>query len=136
MDGHDFYIDLLFYHLRLRCYVVIDLKIGEFAPEHTGKMNFYLAVVDDLLRHPTDQPSIGIILCRTKSRLIAEYALKDMHAPMGVSSYEITEALPQSLQGQLPGIEELEASVRRAADDQALVEPVYSEGDAPTNDQN
>ncbi|MBF6591228.1 MAG: DUF1016 family protein [Ktedonobacterales bacterium] len=115
IDGHDFYLDLLFYHLRLRCFVVVDLKIGDFAPEHAGKMNFYLAAVNDLLRHPEDQPSIGIILCRTKSRLIAEYALKGIHTPMGISSYQLTASLPEALQSALPGIEALEASLADAA---------------------
>lgn len=110
VGGEDFYLDLLFYHVRLRCYIVIDLKIGAFKPEFAGKMNFYLAAVDDLLRHPDDQPSVGIILCRTRNRTIAEYALRDMHAPLGIASYRLTEALPAALQGNLPSIEELEAT--------------------------
>ncbi len=110
VGGEDFYLDLLFYHVRLRCYVVIDLKIGAFKPEFAGKMNFYLAAVDDLLRHPDDQPSVGIILCRTRNRTIAEYALRDMHAPLGVATYRLTEALPAALQGSLPSVEELEAT--------------------------
>jgi hypothetical protein len=81
VGGEDFYLDVLFYHLRLRCYVVVELKIGEFKPEYAGKMNFYLAAVDDLLRDAQDQPSIGIILCRTRNRTITEYALRDMRAP-------------------------------------------------------
>lgn len=89
VGGDDFYIDLLFYHLRLRCYVVVDLKISAFQPEYSGKMNFYLSAVDDLLRHPDDQPSIGIILCRTKNQVIAEYALRDMNKPIGVSTYQL-----------------------------------------------
>src|SRR5690606_8697356 len=78
VEGEDFYLDLLFYHLRLRCYVVIDLKTRPFKPEHAGKMNFYLSAVDDLLRHPDDKPSIGIILCKTRSQVIAEYTLRDL----------------------------------------------------------
>jgi predicted nuclease of restriction endonuclease-like (RecB) superfamily len=110
VGGEDFYIDLLFYHLRLRCYVVIDLKVVDFKPEYAGKMNFYLAAMDDLLRHADDQQSIGIILCKTQDRTIAEYALRDMQASLGVASY-LTTALPEALKGSLPEIEELEATL-------------------------
>ena len=108
VGDEDFYIDLLFYHLRLRCYVVIELKVGEFKPEYAGKMNFYLSAVDDLLRHPEDRPSIGLILCKSQNRLIAEYALRDMSKPMGVATYRLTSVLPAELQENLPSIEELE----------------------------
>lgn len=111
VGGEEFYIDLLFYQLRLRCYVVIDLKIGEFRPEYAGKMNFYLSAVDDLLRHPEDRPSIGLILCKSKNRLVAEYALRDLSKPMGVATYRVTEALPSELQEGLPSLEELEAEL-------------------------
>ena len=104
----DFYIDLLFYHLRLRCFVVIDLKMSDFQPEFSGKMNFYLSAVDDLVRHPDDQPSIGIILCKSKNQVIAEYALRDMNKPIGVSAYQLQDALPPQMKGSLPTIEELE----------------------------
>ncbi len=107
VGGEEFYIDLLFYHLRLRCFVVIDLKIGEFKPEYAGKMNFYLSAADDLLRHPEDRPSIGLILCKSQNRLVAEYALRDVSKPMGVATYRLTEALPADLQENLPSIEEL-----------------------------
>jgi predicted nuclease of restriction endonuclease-like (RecB) superfamily len=109
----DFYLDLLFYHLKLRCYVVVDLKGGAFKPEYTGKMNFYLSAVDATLRHPDDAPSIGIILCRDKKRLIAEYALKDMVKPMGVAEWQtrLVESLPEAFKGSLPTIEELEAGL-------------------------
>ncbi len=107
----DFYIDLLFYHLHLRCFVVIDLKIGEFQPEYAGKMNFYLSAVDDLLRHNDDQPSIGIILCKAKNKVIVEYALRDTRKPIGVSGYKLTETLPKKLKGSLPSIKELEESL-------------------------
>lgn len=119
VGGEDFYLDLLFYHLRLRRYVVIDLKIGEFKPEYAGKINFYLAATDDLLRHGDDQPSIGIILCRTRNRTIAEYALRDLHAPLGVATYRLTEALPKDLQGSLPTIAELESTLPPLADDES-----------------
>lgn len=109
----DFYIDLLFYHLKLRCYVVIELKRGKFLPEYAGKMNFYLNAVDDLLRHSDDQPSIGLILCQDKNRVLAEYALRGMKKPIGVSEYELTRALPEGLKSALPTIEEIEAELER-----------------------
>lgn len=108
IGGEDFYLDLLFYHTQLRCYIVIDLKSGKFRPEYAGKMNFYLSVVDDVLRHPDDQPSIGLILCKDKNEIIAEYSLKGHTKPMGVSEYQLTEALPSELEGKLPTVEELE----------------------------
>lgn len=111
VGGEDFYIDLLFYHLHLRCFVVIELKIGEFQPEYAGKMNFYLSAVDDLLRHKDDHPSIGIILCKAKNKVIAEYALRDTRKPIGISGYKLTETLPKSLKGELPSIKELEGSI-------------------------
>ncbi|MBI5746038.1 MAG: DUF1016 domain-containing protein [Nitrospirae bacterium] len=111
IGNEDFYIDILFYHLRLRCFVVIDLKVGEFQPEYAGKMNFYLSAVDDILRHKDDQPSIGIILCKAKNRVIVEYALRDTRKPIGVSGYKLTETLPKNLKGNLPSIEELETSL-------------------------
>jgi len=116
-DEEDFYLDLLFYHVKLHCYVVVDLKMEAFAPEHAGKMNFYLSVVDDLLKAPEDAPSIGLILCKTKNRLRAEYALRDMAKPIGISSFEIAQALPADLRPSLPSVEELEAEL--AGDDTA-----------------
>jgi predicted nuclease of restriction endonuclease-like (RecB) superfamily len=112
VGGEDFYIDLLFYHLRLRCYVVIELKICEFQPEFAGKMNFYLSAVDDLLRHPDDRPSIGLILCKTRNRIIVEYALRDTQKPMGVAAYQITASLPEHFKGNLPTVEELEVELK------------------------
>ncbi|MFP1760035.1 PDDEXK nuclease domain-containing protein [Lonsdalea quercina] len=108
LGGDDFYIDLLFYHLKLRCYVVIDLKRGDFKPEYAGKMNFYCNVVDDKLRHETDKPTIGLILCQKSNRVLAEYALRGMEKPIGVSSFELTRALPETLQSSLPSIEQIE----------------------------
>lgn len=108
VGGQDFYLDLLLYHLRLRCYVVVDLKMSDFQPEYSGKMNFYLSAADDLLRHPDDQPSIGIILCKSKNQAIAEYALRDLSKPIGVSAYQLQSALPEQLKSSLPTIEELE----------------------------
>jgi predicted nuclease of restriction endonuclease-like (RecB) superfamily len=116
VGGEDFYIDLLFYHLKLRCFVVIDLKVREFIPEYAGKMNFYLSAVDDLLRHPEDKPSIGIILCKPKNRIIAEYALRDIKKPVGVSGYitKLVESLPKKFNGVLPSPEEIEAELSKA----------------------
>ena len=113
----DFYMDLLFYHLKLRAYVVIELKTVKFQPEFAGKMNFYLSAVDNLLRHPDDQPSIGLILCKSKNGVVAEYALRDMKKPIGVAEHQLTEALPKPLQGQLPTVEQLEAELRSADSD-------------------
>ena len=107
--GDDFFIDLLFYHLRLRCFVVIDLKMGEFRPEFAGKMSFYLSAVDTLLRHPDDRRSIGLVLCRTQNRVIAEYTLRDIRKPMGVATFTLADALPEEIRGDLPTIEEIEA---------------------------
>ncbi len=111
VDGRDYYIDLLFYHVRLHCYVVVEVKTVEFEPAFAGTMNFYLSAADDLLRGPVDQPSIGIILCKGKSTVVAEYALRNLATPIGVSSYQLTETLPTDLQGSLPTIEELEATL-------------------------
>lgn len=111
VGGEDFYIDLLFYHLRLRSYILIDLKMGKFQPEYTGKMSFYLSVVDDLLRHKDDQPSIGIILCKSKNKIIAEYALRDIGKPIGISGYKLLGSLPKELKGSLPTIKELETEL-------------------------
>ena len=113
IDGEDFYIDLLFYHYKLRCFVVIELKSGKFKPEYAGKMNVYLAVVDDLMRHPDDSPSIGLILCKEKGRIVAEYALRNIATPIGISEYKITEALPDPIRSSLPTIEQLEAELVR-----------------------
>lgn len=111
VDGDDFYIDLLFYHHQLRCLVAIDLKVEDFKPEFAGKMNFYLSALDDLVKHPDDQASVGIILCKGKKKTIGEYALRDVGKPIGVSAYRMTEKLPKRLQNSLPKIEELEAQL-------------------------
>ena len=105
----DFYLDLLFYHLKLRSFIVIDLKKGPFKPEHAGKMNFYCNVVDDRLRHPEDRPTIGLILCQDKNHVVAEYALKGVDKAIGVSEYQITRTLPKNLQSSLPTVQEMEA---------------------------
>lgn len=116
VSDQEFYLDLLFYHLHLRCFVVVDLKKGDFKPEHAGKMNFYCSVVDDQLRHPQDQPTLGLILCQTKDRILAEYALRDIHKPIGIAGYELTRALPKELASSLPSIEAIEAELSRNLD--------------------
>jgi predicted nuclease of restriction endonuclease-like (RecB) superfamily len=117
VEGDDFYLDLLFYHLRLRCYVVIELKTTDFRPEYTGKLNFYLSVVDDILRHPDDRPSIGLIICRGRKGLVAEYALRDMDKPMGITGHRMGRGLPEQLEGQLPTVDELESELESSLDD-------------------
>ncbi|MFC6225886.1 YhcG family protein [Hymenobacter artigasi] len=111
VGGQDYYLDLLFYHLTLRCFVVIDLKMGEFKPEDSGKMNFYLAAADELLRHPSDQPTIGLILCKTHNRVVSEYALRGLSQPIGVAEWQLTRALPPELRRSLPSSDELEAAL-------------------------
>lgn len=109
----DFYVDLLFYHLRLRCFVVIDLKKGSFKPEYAGKMNFYLSVVDDRMRHEHDIPSIGLVLCQEKNRIVAEYALRGVTKAIGVSEYQLTRALPKEFKSSLPSVEEIEQELSK-----------------------
>jgi predicted nuclease of restriction endonuclease-like (RecB) superfamily len=117
LSDREFFVDLLFYHLQLRCFVVIDLKKGEFKPEYAGKMNFYCSVVDDQLCHQSDAPTIGLILCQTKEKIIAEYALRDIHKPIGVADYELTRSLPEALTSSLPTIEAIEAELSRDLDE-------------------
>lgn len=107
VDGEDFYLDMLFYHLKLRCFIVVDLKMGEFLPEYSGKMNFYISAVDDLLRHPTDQPTLGLILCKSKRETKAEYALRNVNTPIAISTHQ----LPQQLQESLPSIDRLKVEL-------------------------
>lgn len=111
VGDEDFYIDLLFYHVKLRCYVVIELKVGKFKPEYAGKLNFYLSAIDDQLKHPMDNPTIGLILCKSKNNVVAEYSLRNITKAIGLSDYRMTEALPENLQTALPSIEELEAEL-------------------------
>jgi predicted nuclease of restriction endonuclease-like (RecB) superfamily len=112
--GEEYILDLLFYHTKLHCYVVIELKIGEFKPEYAGKMNFYLSVVDDDYRMPGDNPSIGIILCKNKNKVTAEYALRDIHKPLGIAEYNLSDAIPQEIKGELPSIEDLENELEKS----------------------
>jgi len=113
VDGKEYRLDLLFYHIRLRCFIVIDLKMGEFEPEFSGKMNFYVSAVDDLLRHPNDQPTIGLILCKSKSKTTAEYALRNVNTPIGISTHN----LPKKLQAVLPSVEQLQMELESALED-------------------
>jgi predicted nuclease of restriction endonuclease-like (RecB) superfamily len=112
VGGDDFYIDLLFYNLNLRCYVVIELKTGEFKPEYAGQLNFYLSAVDGILKKEQDNPSIGLLLCKSKNDLVAEYSLKDMSKPIGVSAYQITSNLPEELKRQLPSVEDIQKRIQ------------------------
>ncbi len=111
----DFFLDLLFYHLKLRCYVVIELKAVSFQPGFVGQLNMYLSAVDDLLRHADDKPTIGLLLCRSKNKLVVEYALRGFHKPIGVADWEtqLTENLPADLKGSLPTVEEIEAELAK-----------------------
>jgi hypothetical protein len=117
VGGEDFYVDLLFYHLKLRSFVVIELKAGSFKPEFMGQLNFYASVVDDQLRHASDAPTIGILLCRNQNQTVAEYALRDVGKPLGVSSYELWQSLPKELEGVLPTVEQLEAELSAMIED-------------------
>jgi predicted nuclease of restriction endonuclease-like (RecB) superfamily len=121
VEGQDYYLDLLFYHLRLRAFVVIDLKVEEFKPEFAGKMNFYLSALDDRYRHQHDEPSIGIILCKARNEITVEYALRDSRKPIGVSEYRLTKALPKELEAALPTVKQL----------QEELETLRPEGDEP-----
>lgn len=124
VGGEDYRLDLLFYHLKLRSFIVVEVKSNPFRPEYAGKMNFYLSAVDDLLRHPNDQPSIGLILCRSKEGIVVEYALRDIAKPMGIAEFRLTESLPDSLKSTLPSIEELESELdARTQDDGTSHEP-------------
>jgi len=111
VENEDFYIDLLFYHLKLRCFVVIELKRGDFLPEYVGKLNFYISAVDDLLKNSQDNPTIGLLLCKNKKGLIAEYSLRDIEKPIGVSEYKLFEKLPKEYEAMLPSAEDIEKRI-------------------------
>ncbi len=128
----DFYIDLLFYHLKLRSFVVIDLKTGKFKPEFAGKMNFYLGVIDDKFRHDSDAASIGLILCQDRNHLVAEYALRGLKKPIGISQYELTRALTSTLQSALPTVEEIEAELSRSQQTTPRTTRRRGRGQSPT----
>lgn len=111
VSDQEFFLDLLFYHVNLQCYVVIELKTKTFSPEHAGKLNFYIKAVDELMKKPTDNPTIGLLLCKEKDQLIAEWALSDIHKPIGVSEYQLTKHLPTELQSKLPTVEQIESEL-------------------------
>jgi predicted nuclease of restriction endonuclease-like (RecB) superfamily len=134
VGGDDFFIDLLFYHLKLRCYVVIELKGGKFKPEHLGQLGFYLTAVDAQVKHPQDGPTIGLLLCKNKNKIVAEYALRNNTQPMGVAEYQLVESLPPELQTSLPSIEQIERELGGAADSTDSAESDPSE-DAADNDE-
>lgn len=113
VGGEEFFIDLLFYHLKLRCYVVIELKAGKFKPEHLGQLSFYLTAVDAQVKHPDDGATIGLLLCKTKNKVVAEYALRGKDQPLGVAEYQLVESLPKELHTSLPSIEQIEREMRR-----------------------
>jgi hypothetical protein len=108
----DYHIDLLFYHIKLKCYVVIELKNTRFIPEYAGKINFYLSAIDTLLKQEDDKPSIGILLCRDKNNIEAEFALRDINKPIGVSEFNFTQVLPDNLKSSLPTVEEIENELK------------------------
>jgi predicted nuclease of restriction endonuclease-like (RecB) superfamily len=113
VGGDEFFIDLLFYHLRLRCFVVIELKAGSFKPEHLGQLGFYLTAIDRDMKGEHDNPTIGLLLCKTKNKVVAEYALGDKTQPMGIAEYRLVESLPAALQTNLPSIEEIERALAK-----------------------
>jgi predicted nuclease of restriction endonuclease-like (RecB) superfamily len=115
-DGKDFFIDLLFYHLKLQCYVAIELKAGEFKPDFAGQINFYLTALDETVKAKTDNPSIGLVLCKTRSKIIAEWSLRKMNAPIGVSEFRLTTAIPKEFKASLPSIEEIETELSKPMD--------------------
>lgn len=111
--GQDYYLDLLFYHTKLHCHIILELKIGDFKPEYAGKMNFYLSAFDEDYRTDEDGPTIGIILCKNKNKVTAEYALRDVSKPIGIAEYQLTNAIPEDLKAELPSIEDLEEELER-----------------------
>lgn len=114
IDGEDFFIDLLFYHIKLKCYIVVELKSAQFKAEYAGKMNLYLSAVDDLIKTEQENPTIGLLLCKSKSSIIAEYALRGTTQPIGVAEYEIIKSIPPDLKSKLPTIEEIENELSTA----------------------
>lgn len=110
---NDFYIDLLFYHLKLRCYVVVELKVTDFIPEFAGKLSFYISVINDTMKHSSDNPTIGLLICKNKNNYIVEYSLKDINQPIGVSEYQLSKLVPKDFVGSLPSIEEIEKELEK-----------------------
>ncbi len=120
VGGDDFFIDLLFYHLKLHCYVVVELKAGAFKPEHAGQLSFYLTAVDAQLKSALDAPTIGLLLCKTKNRVVAEYALRDSAKPIGIAEYQLVESLPAKLQTSLPTVEQIERELGQYGDEDEI----------------
>jgi predicted nuclease of restriction endonuclease-like (RecB) superfamily len=118
VEGEEFYIDLMFYNLKLRCYVVIELKTGDFIPEYAGKLNFYISAVDDLMKTELDNPTIGLLLCKNKRGMIAEYSLRDIEKPIGVSEYKLFKNLPKEYENILPSAEDIEKRIGEIVDDE------------------
>jgi predicted nuclease of restriction endonuclease-like (RecB) superfamily len=114
VGDQEYFIDLLFYHLKLRAYVVIELKVTDFIPEYAGKLSFYLSVANDILRHPTDNPTIGLLICKNKNNVIAEYSLKNINQPIGVTEYQLTRLFPEEFKSSLPTIEEIETELKNS----------------------
>jgi predicted nuclease of restriction endonuclease-like (RecB) superfamily len=112
VDGTDYFLDLLFYHIKLKCYVVVELKTTDFKAEFAGKMNFYLSAVDDLMKNENDNPTIGILLCQSKSKIVAEYALRGLSQPIGIAEYELSKSVPKELKSNLPTIEQIEEELK------------------------
>jgi predicted nuclease of restriction endonuclease-like (RecB) superfamily len=120
VENEDFYIDLLFYHLKLHCYVVVELKIGDFKPEYAGKLNFYISAVDSMVKTEQDNPTIGILLCKNKRGMIAEYALRDIEKPIGVSEYKLLKKLPKKYEDLLPSAEDIEKRIGMNIDEETI----------------
>lgn len=112
VGGQEYFIDLLFYHLKLRAYVVIELKASHFIPEYAGKLSFYLSAANDILRHPSDSPTIGLLICKDKNDIVAEYSLKNINQPIGVTEYQLTKLFPEDFKSSLPTIEEIEKGLK------------------------
>ena len=121
VGSRSFFIDLLFYHTKLHCYVVVELKTTDFEPEHAGKLNFYIKAVDEQIKGDCDEPTIGILLCKSRDKMVAEYALSDIHKPIGVSEYQLTQFLPDDLKSSLPSIEKIEAEFSKEDEDSKSV---------------
>ena len=130
VGGDDFYLDLLFYHVRLHCYVALELKTGPFKPEYAGKLNFYLTALDEQVKTPEDQPSIGLVLCRDRNNLVAEYALRDLGKPIGIARYALAGTLPEALKASLPTVEEVEAELGKTGAGQESEEATGTDGSA------
>ena len=112
IEGDEFFIDLLFYHVQLHCYIVIELKTTKFKPEFSGKLNFYISAIDGLLKSERDNPTVGILICKSKNNTVVEYSLKNLNTPIGVSEYLLTKELPDEFKSSLPTIEEIESELK------------------------